>query len=276
MLLGLPLIFLVILLTGSVIVLEVFVPYKTYSRILKNFALTLLSYILATSVVKLDWRVVFNATLVLHLEFSADYLLNTVAILGTTISPYMFFWQASQEVEKEIVNGQISEIDIGKPCVTRRGITEMDGDTCVGMFFSQVIMFFIIVTTAATLHAGGITTIQTATQAAEALRPLAGDLSDLLFVAGIIGMGLLAVPVLAGSSAYAISEMAVMKGAWQEAESCQGVLRNNWCIYAYRHVPRLAWYQPDNGSSTTRLRLNGRIAPPLMALVIMIANRKAS
>jgi NRAMP (natural resistance-associated macrophage protein)-like metal ion transporter len=202
MLLGLPAIFWNVLITGFVIALEVFVSYRTYSRILK--------YLVAL-VVRLDWGMVFHATLIPHLEFSADYLLNIVAILGTTISPYLFFWQASQEVEEEIVNGQISDMGIGKPRVTRRGVAEMDGDTVVGMFFSQVIMFFIIVTTAATLHAGGITTIQTASQAAEALRPLAGDLAYLLFAAGIIGTGLLAIPVLAGASAYAVAETAGLK-----------------------------------------------------------------
>ncbi|MCO5381110.1 MAG: divalent metal cation transporter [Methanosarcina barkeri] len=168
MLLGLPFLFWLIFITGSVIALEIFVPYKTYSRILKYLALTLFSYVLTALVIRLDWKVVFHATLVPHFEFSANYLFNIVAILGTTISPYLFFWQASQEVEEEIVNGQIPEMGIGKPRVTRRRVTEMDGDTVIGMFFSQVIMFFIIGTTAATLHTGGITTIQTASQAAEA------------------------------------------------------------------------------------------------------------
>ena len=211
MLLGLPFLFWLVLITGSVIALEVFVPYTTYSKILKYLALTLFSYVLASFVVKLDWGVVFHAKLIPHLEFSADYLLNIVAILGTTISPYLFFWQASQEVEEEILNGQISDMGVGRPQVTRRGVAEMDGDTVVGMFFSQIIMFFIIVTTAATLHASGITTIQTASQAAEALRPLAGDLAYLLFAVGIIGTGLLAVPVLAGASAYAVAETAGLK-----------------------------------------------------------------
>jgi len=211
MLLGLPFLFWLVLITGSIIALDIFVPYRTYSRILKYLALTLCSYILAAFVIRLDWRLIFHATLIPHVEFSAAYLLNIVAVLGTTISPYLFFWQASQEVEEEIVTGRIPDMGVGKPCVTRQGVVKMDWDTIIGMFFSQVIMFFIIVTTAATLHAGGITTIQTASQAAEALRPLAGDLAYLLFAAGIIGTGLLSVPVLAGSSAYAIAEMAAMK-----------------------------------------------------------------
>jgi Mn2+/Fe2+ NRAMP family transporter len=187
------------------------VSYRIYSRILKYLALTLFAYVLTAFVVRLDWGTVFHATLVPHFEFSSDYLLNIVAILGTTISPYMFFWQASEEIEEEIANGQISDMGIEKPCMTRQSVVEMNWDTVGGMFFSQVIMFFIIVCTAATLHISGITTIQTASQAAEALRPLAGDLAYLLFAAGIIGTGLLAVPVMAGASAYAIAETAGLK-----------------------------------------------------------------
>ena len=147
------------------------------------------------------------------------------------------------------MNGQISDMGVGKPCVTRRGVTDMDWDTVGGMFFSQVIMFFIIVTTAATLHAGGITTIQTASQAAEALQPLAGDLAYLLFAAGIIGTGLLAVPVLAGASAYAVAETAGTEGgAGQESRPSSWVLRGNRRIYTDRHVPGMARDQPYNSS----------------------------
>jgi NRAMP (natural resistance-associated macrophage protein)-like metal ion transporter len=274
MLLGLPAIFWNVLITGFVIALEVFVSYRAYSRILKYLALTLFSYVLVALVVRLDWGMVFHATLIPHLEFSADYLLNIVAILGTTISPYLFFWQASQEVEEEIVNGQISDMGIGKPRVTRRGVAEMDGDTVVGMFFSQIIMFFIIVTTAATLHAGGITTIQTASQAAEALRPLAGDLAYLLFAAGIIGTGLLAIPVLAGASAYAVAETAGLKeGLGKKLGRAPG-------FYAVIGASTLIGMSLDWFGINPIMALyyaavlNGLAAPPLMALVIMIANRK--
>ena len=150
----------------------------------------------------------------------------------------------------------------------------MDRDTVVGMFFSQVIMFFIIVTTAATLHASGITTIQTASQAAEALRPLAGDLAYLLFAAGIIGTGLLAVPVLAGASAYAVAETAGLKeGLGKKARPGPGVLRGDCRIYLVGMS--LDWFgiNPITALYYTAA-LNGLAAPPLMALVIMIANRK--
>lgn len=274
MLIGLPFLFWLILITGSIIVLEVFVPYRTYSRILKYLALTLFSYVLAAIVVRLDWRIVLHSTLIPHIEFSADYLLNIVAVLGTTISPYMFFWQASQEVEEKIVNGQIPDTGIEKPCVTRQGVVEMDWDTVGGMVFSQIIMFFIIVTTAATLHAGGITTIQTASQAAEALRPLAGDLAYILFAAGIIGTGLLAVPVLAGASAYAVAETAGMKeGLGEKPRRAPGF----YVVIAASTLigMSLEWLgiNPITALYYTAA-LNGLAAPPLMALVVMIANRK--
>jgi Mn2+/Fe2+ NRAMP family transporter len=274
MLMRLPFIFWLILITGSIIVLEVFVPYRVYSSILKYLTLTLFSYVLAALVVRLDWGMILQATLTPHIEFSADYLLNIVAVLGTTISPYLFFWQASQEVEEKIMNGQIPDTGIGKPCITRQGISEMSWDTVGGMFFSQLIMLFIIVTTAATLHTSGITSIQTALQAAEALRPLAGDFAYLLFAAGIIGTGLLAVPVLAGASAYAVSETAGMReGLGKKPGRAPGFYA---VIVASTMIGMsLDWFgiNPITALYYTAA-LNGLAAPPLMALIIMIANRK--
>lgn len=274
MLLGLPLLFWLVLITGSTIALEVLVPYKIYSRILKYLALTLFTYVLAAFVVRLDWDEVLYATLIPHIEISAAFLLNIVAILGTTISPYLFFWQASEEVEEEVADGRIPDMGIRRPCVTRQGIVEMNRDTVIGMFFSQIIMFFIIVTTAATLHASGITTIQTASQAAEALRPLAGDLSYLLFAAGIIGTGLLAVPVLAGASAYAVAETAGLReGLGKNPGRAPG-------FYVVIALSALVGMSLDllGISPITALyyaaALNGLAAPPLMALVTRIANRE--
>jgi NRAMP (natural resistance-associated macrophage protein)-like metal ion transporter len=274
MLLGLPFLFWLVLITGSIIALEILVPYKIYSRILKYLALTLFTYVLAAFVVRLDWDEVLYATLIPHIEISAAFLLNIVAILGTTISPYLFFWQASEEVEEEVADGRIPDMGIRRPCVTRQGIVEMNRDTVIGMFFSQIIMFFIIVTTAATLHASGITTIQTASQAAEALRPLAGDLSYLLFAAGIIGTGLLAVPVLAGASAYAVAETAGLReGLGKNPGRAPG-------FYVVIALSVLVGMSLDllGISPITALyyaaALNGLAAPPLMALVTRIANRE--
>ena len=274
MLLGLPFLFWLVLITGSIIALEILVPYKIYSRILKYLALTLFTYVLAAFVVRLDWDEVLYATLIPHIEISAAFLLNIVAILGTTISPYLFFWQASEEVEEEVADGRIPDMGARRPCVTRRGIVKMNRDTVIGMFFSQIIMFFIIVTTAATLHASGITTIQTASQAAEALRPLAGDLSYLLFAAGIIGTGLLAVPVLAGASAYAVAETAGLReGLGKNPGRAPG-------FYVVIALSALVGMSLDllGISPITALyyaaALNGLAAPPLMALVTRIANRE--
>jgi NRAMP (natural resistance-associated macrophage protein)-like metal ion transporter len=274
MLIGLPFLFWLILITVSIVILEVFVPYRTYSRILKYLTLTLFSYVLAALVVKLNWGTVLHATVIPHIEFSADYLLNIVAVLGTTISPYLFFWQASQEVEEKVMNGQIPDMGIGKPCVTRGGITEMGWDTIAGMSFSQIIMFFIIVTTAATLHAGGITSIHTASQAAEALRPLAGDLAYLLFAAGVIGTGLLAVPVLAGSSAYAVAETVGMKeGLGKKPRLAPGFYAVIAASTLIGMSLELLGINPITALYYTAA-LNGLAAPPLMALVIMITNKK--
>jgi len=211
MLIGLPSLLWLFLLTGLIIALEIFVTYKTYSKILKYLALTLFAYVVTAFIVQLDWGVILKNTVIPQIQFTEDYLLNVVAILGTTISPYLFFWQASQEVEEAIVEEKIPDMGVGKPAVTRKNVTDMNWDTIIGMFFSQAIMFFIIITTAATLNANGITNIETASQAAEALRPVAGDLAYLLFAAGIIGTGLLAVPILAGSSAYAVAETLGLK-----------------------------------------------------------------
>jgi Mn2+/Fe2+ NRAMP family transporter len=221
-----------------------------------------------------DWRAVIENTVIPHLQFSTAYLLNVVAILGTTISPYLFFWQASEEVEEEVVNGKIPDIGDGTPAVTEEDVVDMGRDTTVGMFFSQLIMFFIIVTTAATLHLAGTDTIETAAQAAEALRPLAGDLAYVLFAAGLIGTGLLAVPVLAGASAYAVAETTGWKeGLSKRARSAPG-------FYAVIAASTLIGMSLDSlGIDPIRAlyyaaALNGLAAPPLMALIILLANKK--
>ena len=188
------------------ILLQVFIPYRRYSPVLKFLTLTLFAYVATAFTVKIPWSTALLAAVWPRPTINADYFLMVVAVLGTTISPYLFFWQASQEVE---------EMNQGKnrrPLreLTRGGLTELDRikvDTTVGMLLSNVVAFFIILTTAAVLNANGVTNINSATQAAEALRPLAGDFTFLLFALGIIGTGLLAIPVLAGSAAYGVSEV---------------------------------------------------------------------
>lgn len=275
MLLGLPILIWLILMTGSIIALEVFVTYKSYSQILKYLGLTLLAYVLTAFIVKPDWGIIVKSTLLPQIQFSKDYILNIVAILGTTISPYLFFWQASEEVEEEIADGKISDMGVGKPRVTKKNVATMDQDTNVGMIFSQAIMFFIIITTAATLHTGGMSTIATASQAAEALRPVAGNFAYLLFAVGIIGTGLLAVPILAGSSAYAVAEMTGMKEGLSKktrlAPGFYGVIAASTLVGML-----ISWLGIDPIKALYyAAALNGLSAPPLMILIILIANKKS-
>lgn len=275
MLLGLPQIFWLFLITGTIILLEIFVSYETYSKILKYLALSLFAYVITAFVVKPDWGVILKSTVIPQIQFTGPYLFNVVAILGTTISPYLFFWQTSQEVEEEILDGNISDMGVEKPTVTKKGVFNMDMDTIVGMLFSQAIMFFIIVTTAATLNAKGITEILTAAQAAEALRPIAGNFAYLLFAVGIIGIGFLSVPVLAGSSAYAVAETAGMReGLSKKSRNAPGF----YAIIAASTLVGMAinWLGIDPIKALYyAAALNGLTAPPLMVLIILIANNKS-
>ena len=190
---------------------EVLVPYHHYAGYLKFLTLVLFAYVAAAFTVHVPWGQVVVATLVPKLSLQGDFLLMIVAVFGTTISPYLFFWQASQEAEESRLSHRRKygrRLAPGEDFFTHISI-----DTWTGMFVSNFIAFFIIVTTAATLNAHGVTKIDTAAEAAEALRPIAGDLTFALFAAGIIGTGLLAVPVLAGSAAYAVAEAFGLRGS---------------------------------------------------------------
>jgi Mn2+/Fe2+ NRAMP family transporter len=185
--------------------LQVFVPYRRYAPVLKFLTLTLFAYVATALTVQIPWSAALLAAVWPTPVIHADYFLMVVAVLGTTISPYLFFWQASQEVE-EMNQGKIDPPLRERGRGGNRELDRIKLDTTVGMIFSNVIAFFIILTTAAVLNSNGITSINSATQAAEALRPLAGDFTFLLFALGIIGTGMLAIPVLAGSAAYGVSE----------------------------------------------------------------------
>ncbi|MEZ0169096.1 NRAMP family divalent metal transporter [Microvirga sp. TS319] len=186
------------------LVLEVFISYRRYAPYLKCLTLVLFAYVAAAFSVDVPWREVLAATVLPHFSPHADYWFLVVAILGTTISPYLFFWQASEEVEEN--NLKHLRSFSRSPQRAKVRLNDISIDTCIGMAFSNAVAFFIIVTTAATLHAGGVTDIQTASQAAEALRPIAGPFTFFVFAAGIIGTGLIAVPVLGGSAAYAVAD----------------------------------------------------------------------
>jgi NRAMP (natural resistance-associated macrophage protein)-like metal ion transporter len=183
---------------------EVIVPYHRYAGYLKLLTLVLLVYVIAAFSIKVPWGSVIASTVVPKVSLDHELLLTIVAVFGTTISPYLFFWQASQEAEES----RLSHRHHHRAASTAidKYFLHISTDTWIGMFFSNLVGFFIIVTTGATLHEHGVTTIETAAQAADALRPLAGELTFTLFAAGIIGTGLLAVPVLAGSAAYAAAE----------------------------------------------------------------------
>src|ERR1700751_4327519 len=186
--------------------LQVFVPYRRYAPVLKFLTLSLFAYVATAFTVKIAWGTALLATIWPKVTINADYFMMVVAVLGTTISPYLFFRQASQEVE-EMHRGKVR-----RPLreLAKGGDPELDRikiDTTVGMFFSNAIAFFIILTTASVLNANGVTNINSASQAAEALRPLAGGGTFALFALGIVGTGLLAIPVMAGSAAYGVSEV---------------------------------------------------------------------
>jgi Mn2+/Fe2+ NRAMP family transporter len=184
--------------------LQVFVPYKRYVRVLKWLTLVLFVYAGVVFAVRIPWATVAVRTALPHMTWSGNYATTIVAVFGTTISPYLFFWQASQEVEEILVAP--GEVALKKaPTQAPRQLERIGVDTWIGMGFSNLIAFFILLTTTATLHAHGMTDIQTSAQAASALKPIAGKFAFLLFSIGIIGTGLLALPVLAGSAAYAMA-----------------------------------------------------------------------
>jgi NRAMP (natural resistance-associated macrophage protein)-like metal ion transporter len=190
---------------------EVLIPYHRYAGYLKFLTLVLLFYVAAAFSVHIPWGEVAHTTLFPSINLNREQLLMVVAVFGTTISPYLFFWQASQEAEESRLSHR--HLYAEHPHLKKNSFRSISIDTWIGMFFSNAIAFFIIVTTAAMLHTQGITHIDTAAQAAEALRPVGGPLTFALFAAGIIGTGLLAVPVLAGSGAYAVAEVFKLRGS---------------------------------------------------------------
>ncbi len=186
------------------LVLQIFTTYAQYAKYLKYLTLALLSYAVVAFSVGLDWGDVLRHLVIPSLTFSKDQIFLICAVLGTTISPYLFFWQTSQEVEEQILKGEVT-VEERRKQVSPESVRRMRTDVWSGMFFSNLITFFIFAACAGTLFAHGITNIATADQAALALRPF-GEFAFLLFAIGVVGTGLLAVPVLAGSAAYAISE----------------------------------------------------------------------
>ncbi len=255
--------------TIFIISLLFFSSYRFIARIFKWLTLVLFAYIAAAFLASPDWGSVINATFIPRVEWSSAFLATFVGILGTTISPYLFFWQASQEVENERSRGNggaerasVSDNDL---FIARR-------DVVTGMLLSEVVMYFIILTTAATLHAHGQTDIETAREAAEALRPLAGNGAYLLFTLGLIGTGILAVPVLAGSAAYAVAEAKEWSGSLDDHP------RMSRKFYAVIVISMVLGLVLDFlGFNAVKMLfysavLNGVLAPPLIVLVVLLTS----
>jgi NRAMP (natural resistance-associated macrophage protein)-like metal ion transporter len=255
---------------------EILVPYHRYSGYLKALTLVLFAYVAAAFSVSIPWLEVLRATALPRLSFDRDYALMLVAIFGTTISPYMFFWQASLEAEER-------KLRAGRPVESttppRRRLTDQHArrigiDTSAGMVLSNIIGFFIIITTAATLHAHGNTHIETAQQAAEALRPLAGPFAFWLFSLGIIGTGLLAVPVLAGSAGYAVAESIGWSGSLElPARSAPGFYLVVTAATLAGLAAALTEFDPIRMLFWTAV-VNGVVAVPLMVTMMLVVGSR--
>jgi NRAMP (natural resistance-associated macrophage protein)-like metal ion transporter len=246
--------------------------YRLIARIFKWLTLALFAYIGAAFLAHPDWRAVLRATLIPTVQWTGAYWATLVGILGTTISPYLFFWQAAEEVEEDISLGR-STVE-QREGATDREIRVSRTDVLTGMFFSNLVMYFIILTSAATLHAHGKTTISTAREAAEALRPLAGDGAYWLFSLGLIGAGMLGVPVLAGSCAYAIAEAAEWVGS---LEVHPPLAHGFYTVIGIAMALGLG-LNYFSGLNAVRMLfwsavLNGVLAPPLLILVVLLTSR---
>ena len=267
-----PIVALVFPIAITIVAVQVWGSYRLISRTFKWLTLTLFAYVGAAFLATRNWGAVMRATVIPSLRYDNQYLTTLVAILGTTISPYLFFWQASEEVEEEIDMGR-------KKLRQRKGATagELNAafwDTFAGMIFCNLVFYFVILAAASTLHASGKMTIQSANEAAEALRPLAGKAAALLFALGIIGSGFLAVPVLTSSSAYAVAETLGVKSGLNEkpghakhfyaviaASTLAGVLIN---FVGINPISALFWTAV----------INGVIAPPLLLLIMLVSNNR--
>jgi len=264
----------VVLAIGSLL-LQVFVPYRQYARILRWLTFALFAYVAVAFAVRVPWGEALEGTLVPRISLDARVLTAVIAVLGTTISPYVFFWQASEEAEDTADTPGDQPLKRA-PWQARAHLRRIDADTLVGMAFSHLVAFFIILSCAATLHGHGLDDIRSASQAAEALRPIAGDLSFLLFCAGIIGTGLLAIPVLAGSAAYAVGEIlhwhVSLESKPAQAKGFYGVLA---AAVLFGLAVGVSGIDPMRALFWTAV-INGLVAGPVMAMIMVLAgNRRA-
>jgi NRAMP (natural resistance-associated macrophage protein)-like metal ion transporter len=264
--------------TALILILEIFTSYKVYSRILKWLALTLLAYPITVFIVSQPWWTIISATFLPHVELNFEFFFIITGVLGTTISPYMFFWQASEEVEEEKAQHLIGWF--GKPKIGKKFIRNLRLDNLTGMLFSEFATWSIIVVAATVLHQNGLTNIATAADAAKALEPLvqtfpyAGFLAKLIFAVGIIGLGLLGIPVLSGSAAYALTEAFNMKEGLnlklKKAHGFYGVLTIATLIGL---MINFIGINPIKALVFTAV-FNGVAAVPLIFLIAKIARNK--
>jgi Mn2+/Fe2+ NRAMP family transporter len=253
---------------------EVFIRYSRYASVLRWLTLSLFAYVATVFVVGVPWLTVARDLVLPNINLSGTYLTVVVAVFGTTISPYLFFWQAGEEVEDEKEDPEAKPL-IQAPQQAPRQMARMQLDTLVGMGFSNIIALFIVLTTAATLNAHGVTDIQTSSQAAEALRPIAGQFAFTIFALGIIGTGLLAVPVLAGSAAYAVGEALHWRvGLAQRpgrARAFYGVIAAATLVGAVLNFTPLDPIKALFWSAV----INGVAAVPIMVMIMLMASRPA-
>ena len=252
----------------------VLIPYSTYANYLKWLTLSLFSYVAVAFIVNVHWLAVLEATVIPHVQFTKAYLTALIAVFGTTISPYLFFWQSSQEVE-EVKNHRGEKALKRAPRQAQKQLGRIRVDTYVGMAISNVIAFFIILTAASTLHVHGITTISSSQEAALALEPLAGRFAFALFVSGIIGTGLLAVPVLAASAAYGIGEACKWKVSLKHTATEAPRFYSAMVMATVLGVALNFLHVDPVKALYWSAILNGIVAAPLMAVIMMMAsNRK--
>ena len=251
------------------VLLEIFLRYRRYAEFLRLLTLSLFAYVAVVFAVHVDWHQAIRDTLLPNIKLDTTHMEALVAVLGTTISPYLFFWQAAEEVEEgqELNRAPLRDT----PKTARRELSRINTDTWVGMGYSNIVSLFIIIATAATLHQAGITNIQTSAQAARALLPIGGEFTFLLFAMGIIGTGMLAIPVLAGSSAYAVCESFKwaegLDRPWGEARYFYGVIIVATTIGLALNMTKLDPVKALYWSAV----LNGLLAAPLMATILLMA-----
>ncbi len=274
---GVPFYPLLLAFAVGLVLVEVFVPYRQYAQVLKVLSLTLLAYIVTGFVIHPNWGALLVSTFVPSWHFTPGYVALVVALLGTTISPYLFFWQASEEVEETQLQGTEQQGPNPAPRRARllQRLRDMRLDTALGMLASEVTTWFIIMTASSTLHAHGITNIQTADQAAAALRPLAGPFAETVFALGIVGTGLLAIPVLAGSSAYGVAEaLGWPEGLGQAASNARGFYGVIALATFVGMLLNVIGINPLTALVYTAI-VNGVVAVPLLVLILLVANNRA-